>query len=52
MRHQNRFTRPARQRYGNRWVYARRNPKGLALVILIPLAAVAALLLISSGAPR
>ncbi|MEV4441566.1 hypothetical protein AB0K09_21595 [Streptomyces sp. NPDC049577] len=41
-----------RQRYGNRWVYQHRNTTGLAIVVIAPIVAVAALLVIAAVAPR
>ncbi|MET9415959.1 hypothetical protein ABZY03_17620 [Streptomyces klenkii] len=41
-----------RQRYGSRWVYNHRNPVGLALIMIVPIVAIAALLLMTRGAGR
>ncbi|MGK5732406.1 hypothetical protein [Streptomyces sp. URMC 124] len=41
-----------RQRYGTRWVYHHRNPMGLALIVLTPIIAIGALLLMTRGAGR
>ncbi|GGX85584.1 hypothetical protein [Streptomyces hiroshimensis] len=41
-----------RQRYGSRWVYNHRNPMGLALIVITPIIAIGALLLMTRGAGR
>ncbi|MEU5186167.1 hypothetical protein AB0G83_03280 [Streptomyces klenkii] len=41
-----------RQRYGTRWVYNHRNPVGLALIMIVPIVAIGALLLMTRGAGR
>ncbi|MFF7728330.1 hypothetical protein [Streptomyces sp. NPDC008001] len=41
-----------RKRYGTRWVYNHRNPVGLALIVLTPLLAIGALLLMTHGTGR
>ncbi|CAM5430563.1 hypothetical protein [Streptomyces abikoensis] len=61
MRHENDHARnradgdrPAfiRQRYGSRWVYHHRNPVGLALIMIVPIVAIGALLLMTRGTGR
>ncbi|MEH6376290.1 hypothetical protein V7793_18490 [Streptomyces sp. KLMMK] len=38
-----------RQRYGTRWVYNHRNPMGLVLIVITPIIAIGALLLMTRG---